>query len=88
MKIWKYENMKICMTENYKLVVSYRRSKRLDRKNQDSRRDIIVMVYMSGCREVIDRLIGDWFLLFVSWYWSRIIIELVLNSVELVLSWC
>ena len=74
------------MTDNYKLVVSYRSSKRLDRKNWDSRRDIIVMV--SGCREVIDWLIGDWFLLFVSWYWSRIGIELVLNRVELVLSWC
>ena len=73
-KIWKYENMKICVTENYKLVVSYRSSKRLDRKNRDSRRDIIVAV--SGCRGVIDWLIGDWFLLFVcfvvlvlDWYW-------------------
>ena len=52
-----YENMKICMTENYKLVVSYRSSKRLDRMNRDSRRDIIFVV--SGVREVmIDWLIG------------------------------
>ena len=47
-----YESMKIRMTENYKLVASYRSSKRLDRKNRDSHRDIMVMV--SGCREVID----------------------------------
>ena len=44
--------MKICMTENYELVASHRSSKRLDRKNRDPRRDIMVMV--SGCREVID----------------------------------
>ena len=37
-------NMKVCMTENDKLVVSYRSSKRLDRKNRDSRRDIMVVV--------------------------------------------
>ena len=52
MKISKYQNIKICMTENYKLVVSYRSSKSRDRMNRDSRRDIIVVV--SECREVIE----------------------------------